>query len=85
MQGVHPVAMAPVVEDGSEVLIESGAILESLLNRYGQGRLRPPLGTPEHARYLQWLHYAEGTAMARFQLEAVQSRRWCLSLKLAGR
>lgn len=74
MQGVHPVAMAPVVEDGDEVLIESGAILETLLNRYGGGRLRPPLESSEHARYLEWLHYAEGTAMARFQLEAVQSR-----------
>lgn len=74
LQPSHPVAMAPVVEDGGDVMIESGAILETLLNRYGEGRLRPPVGTREHVRYLEWLHYAEGTAMARFQLEAVQSR-----------
>lgn len=74
LQPAHPVAMAPVVEDGGDVMIESGAILETLLNRYGKGRLRPPVGSSEHIRYLEWLHYAEGTAMARFQLEAVQSR-----------
>jgi glutathione S-transferase len=74
MQGAHPTPMAPVVEDGGDVLIESGAILETLLNRYGGGRLRPAVTSPEHPRYLEWLHYAEGTAMARFTMEAVSVR-----------
>lgn len=74
MQGAHPVPMAPVVEDGGDVMVESGAILETLLNRYGEGRLRPAVGSPAHVRYLEWLHYAEGTAMARFALEATSAR-----------
>ena len=55
-------------------MIESGAILETLLNRYGGDGLRPPISAAEHPRYLEWLHYAEGTAMSRFALEAVQAR-----------
>lgn len=67
----HPYAMAPVVRDGAEWLVESGAILETLLNRYGRGRLRPAVGSPEHPVYLQWLHFAEGTLLARSQQEAM--------------
>jgi glutathione S-transferase len=74
LQGVHPCAMAPTVVDGDDVLIESGAILETLLNRHGDGRLRPALATPEHARYLEWLHFAEGSFMPRMVQEAAQSR-----------
>ena len=72
MQGVHPHAMAPTVVDGDDVLIESGAILETLLNRYGEGRLRPAVSAPEHARYLEWLHFAEGSFMPRTILEIYQ-------------
>jgi glutathione S-transferase len=52
---------APVIEDGDVVVTESGAIVEYLLDRYGDGRLRPPAGTPEHLAYRHWLHAAEAT------------------------
>jgi glutathione S-transferase len=68
----HPYPMAPIVADHGTLLAESGAILETLLNRYGEGRLRPAIDAPEHPAYLEWLHFAEGTAMARFSMEAVQ-------------
>jgi glutathione S-transferase len=67
----HPYAMAPVVRDGDQWLVESGAILETLLNRYGHGRLRPAPESPDHPAYLQWLHFAEGTLLARSQQEAM--------------
>jgi glutathione S-transferase len=67
----HPFGMAPVVRDGEELLIESGAILETLLNRYGKGRLRPALDAPNHHAYLEWLHFAEATAFQRFEKEMV--------------
>lgn len=63
LRAVHPLGKSPVIEDGDLRLAESGAIVEYLVDRYGQGRLRPPTGTPEHLRYLQWLHFAEGTIM----------------------
>jgi glutathione S-transferase len=64
--------MAPVVRDGDDLLIESAAILETLLNRYGKGRLRPEVGSSNHAAYLEWLHFAESTAFPRIQQELIQ-------------
>jgi glutathione S-transferase len=52
----------PVLEDGDVTLGESGAILEYVLERYGDGRLAPPIGSPLRAPFLYWLHFAEATA-----------------------
>jgi glutathione S-transferase len=52
----------PYIEDGSTSLSESGAIVQYVLERYGNGRLEPPVGSKERAAYLFWLHFAEGTA-----------------------
>jgi len=57
-----PLGKLPTIEDGSVVMCESGAIVEYVLERYGGGRLAPAVGSPERARYLQWLHFAESTA-----------------------
>ncbi len=58
---VSPMGKAPVIEDGDVTVSESGAIVEYLLDRYGDGRLRPPTGTREHLAYRHWLHAAEAT------------------------
>jgi glutathione S-transferase len=63
LRQVHPLGKSPVITDGTLTLAESGAIIEYLVDKYGGGRLAPPLGTSEHLRYLYWLHYAEGSAM----------------------
>jgi glutathione S-transferase len=63
LRAVHPLGKSPVIQDGDLVLAESGAIIEYLLERYGNGRLVPARGTNEHVRYLQWMHFAEGTLM----------------------
>ncbi len=73
-RALHPFAHAPVVTDGDLTLVESGAIVEWLLARYGAGRLVPTPGSVEHARYLQWLHIAEGTAMANLTAEWIAER-----------
>jgi glutathione S-transferase len=57
-----PLGKLPTIEDGEVVMCESGAILEYVLERYGEGRLAPAVGSPERATYLQWLHFAESTA-----------------------
>jgi glutathione S-transferase len=76
-----PTGKLPTLVDGDVVMCESGAIVEYLLERHAPGRLAPPLGSPERARYLQWLHFAEGTAfpplgiivwLARYRGEAGQ-------------
>jgi glutathione S-transferase len=58
---LHPLGKLPVLKDGELVLFESGAILQHLLERYGEGRLEPKLGTPERSLHWQWFHYAEAT------------------------
>jgi glutathione S-transferase len=57
-----PTGKLPTIVDGDVTMSESGAIVEYILERYGQGRLTPRVGTRERARFLQWLHFAESTA-----------------------
>lgn len=63
LKAIHPLGKAPVLKDGELVLIESGAIIEYLIQRYGNGALVPAAGTTAYYHYLQWMHYAEGSAM----------------------
>lgn len=74
LRTVHPLGKAPVVTDGGRTLAESGAILEYLVDTYGQGRFRPPEGTDERLRYTFWMHYAEGSAMPPLLLKLVATR-----------
>jgi glutathione S-transferase len=71
---VHPLGKSPVITDGSSTIAESGAIIEYLVDRYGDGRLIPPASTPERLRYAYWLHYAEGSAMPPLLLKLVFDR-----------
>lgn len=56
-----PSGKLPVIEDDGATIFESGAILEYILERYGEGRLAPPVGTTGRGHYLQWIHFAEST------------------------
>jgi glutathione S-transferase len=71
LRAVHPLGKSPIITDGDATLAESGAIVEYLVDRYGQGRLVPPKGTPERLRYTYWLHYAEGSAMPPLVLKLI--------------
>ncbi len=57
-----PLGKLPVIEDGDVTICESGAIVEYILERYGDGRLAPAIGSPLRGEFLQWIHFAEGTA-----------------------
>lgn len=71
LRKVHPLGKSPVITDGELTLAESGAILEYLVQRYGDGRLKPAPGTPDALRYLYWMHYAEGSLMPPLLLKLV--------------
>ena len=71
LRAVHPLGRAPIVADGDRTLAESGAIVETLVERYGLGRLAPPAGTPERERYTYWMHYAEGSVMPAVVLRLI--------------
>lgn len=60
-RALNPVGKVPALRDGSLSMFESGAMLEYILERYGDGRLRPGPGTPSAAEYLQWSWFAEAT------------------------
>ena len=71
---VHPLGKSPVVTDGDLTLAESGAIVEYLVDKYGNGALVPKAGTPERVRYGYWLHFAEGSAMPPLVMKLVFNR-----------
>lgn len=74
LRAVHPLGKSPVISDGDIVVAESGAIVEYLVDTYGQGRLKPAPGTEDARRYTYWLHFAEGTAMPPLLMSLVFSR-----------
>jgi len=59
----HPLGRVPVLEDGEVSIFESGAIVEYVMARYGDGGLKPAVDAPEFPEYLQWFHYCEGMMM----------------------
>jgi len=63
LKQVHPLGKSPVIEDGKRKIAESGAIVEYIIETYGNGRLRPKPGTDDYWKYVEWMHYAEGSAM----------------------
>jgi len=74
LRAVHPLGKSPVITDGALTLAESGAIIEYVVGRYGGGRLVPAAGTPDHLRYIYWMHYAEGSAMPPLLFKLVFDR-----------
>ena len=72
---IHPLGKSPVITDDGLVVAESGAIVEYLVDTYGQkSGPRPAPGTPERLRYNYWLHFAEGSAMSPLLLKLIFTR-----------
>ncbi|WP_392482030.1 glutathione S-transferase family protein [Nostoc sp. C110] len=74
LREVHPLGKSPVITDAENTVAESGAIIEYIVERYGNGQLIPSSGTPERLRYTYWLHYAEGSAMPPLVMNLVFNR-----------
>jgi len=74
LTAVHPLGKSPVLVDDGQTVFESGAIVDYLIRHHGEGRLQPSSGWPEHEIYLQWLHYAEGSAMLPLMLKLYVGR-----------
>jgi glutathione S-transferase len=63
LKQIHPLGKSPVIEDDGRVIAESGAIIDYVLRRYGNGRLAPAPSDPDFEDYVHWMHYAEGSGM----------------------
>ena len=79
---IHPLGKSPVIEESGDsasggrgrVIIESGAITEYLCERHGGGHLVPERGSDDHISHLEWLHFAEGSAMTPILLRIYTAR-----------
>ena len=63
-KALHPIGSAPVITDGDLVLAESGAIVDYIIAKYGNGRLVLRTDDPDFAQFLYWFHFANGTLQA---------------------
>ncbi len=79
LSAVHPLGKSPILEDGPLKIAESGAIVEYVIATHGKGRLGPAQGSPEWPAFIEWLHYAEGSAMLPLMLNL-----YVMRLKEAG-
>jgi glutathione S-transferase len=77
-KALHPIGAAPVITDGDLVLAESGAVVEYIVARHGNGRLAPKADHPDFAPFLYWFHFANGTLQANMGRNMILNR-----LKLA--
>lgn len=57
-----PSGRYPVLYDGETMISESGAVVQYILEKYGNGRLQPSIDAPERAAYLYWFHFSEASA-----------------------
>jgi glutathione S-transferase len=74
LKAIHPLGKSPVISDDGTVIAETGAIIEHVVERYGNGRLIPAPGSAERRRYIYWLHAAEGTVMPLLVMTLVFNR-----------
>ena len=74
LKQVHPLGKSPVITDGGKTIIESGAIIDYVIRRYGKGRMQPAPETAVYDEYVQWMHYAEGSAMLPLMLNLYAAR-----------
>ena len=62
LKAIHPLGKSPVITEDGHAIAESGAIIDYIVRRHGQGRCCPPQDGHDYDHYVQWLHYAEGSA-----------------------
>jgi glutathione S-transferase len=85
LKSIHPLGKSPVISDDGRVVIESGAIIDYIIRHHGAGRLQPDPTTPAYDDYVQWLHFAEGSAMLPLLLKLYVSRLGAAAAPLSPR
>ena len=63
LKNIHPLGKSPVITGDGRIVTESGAIVDYIIRHHGNGHLQPASSSPEYDDYVQWMHYAEGSAM----------------------
>ncbi len=68
LKAIHPLGKSPVIELDGKVITESGAIVELLISKFAP-HLAPDEQSAAYSDYLQWIHFAESSAMLPFLLK----------------
>lgn len=74
LKAVHPLGKSPLIEIDGRVIEESGAIVQVLCERYGNGSWLPTAGSDDALRHLELMHFAEGSVMTPILLQIYTSR-----------
>jgi glutathione S-transferase len=74
LKAIHPLGKSPILEDGTVKLAESGAIVEYLCAKYGEGQFCRAYGDTDWPAYIEWVQYAEGSAMLPLMLSMYVGR-----------
>ena len=72
LKTIHPLGKSPVIEWNGKVIIESGAIIELLIQKLAP-QLAPDVNDPDYVDYLQWIHFSESSAMVPYLLKIFNS------------
>jgi glutathione S-transferase len=64
-RAINPMGKVPALYDNDALIVESTAIMEYLMQRFGPSTLSVSPDDAEYADYLQWLHMAE-SGMANY-------------------
>jgi len=73
-KALHPIGAAPLITDGELVLAESGAVIEYIVAKHGNGRLALAADHPDFAQFLYWFHFANGTLQPAMGRNMILSR-----------
>ncbi|MEM6828365.1 MAG: glutathione S-transferase [Pseudomonadota bacterium] len=74
LKALHPMQIAPLIEDGDVLLGESGAIVEYIVGKYApETDLVPGPDHPDFADHLYWFHFANATFMTNGMMQIAVS------------
>lgn len=62
-KALHSSGTAPVITDDGLALAETGAIVDYIVAKHGNGRLTLPVDHPAFADFLYWYHVGNGSLM----------------------
>ncbi len=70
LKALHPMQIAPLIEDGDVLLGESGAIVEYIIGKYApETSLVPGPDHADFADHLYWFHFANATFMTNGMMQ----------------
>ncbi|MCG9493530.1 glutathione S-transferase [Acinetobacter pittii] len=72
LKNIHPLGKSPVIELNGKVIVESGAIVEILIEKFAP-QLMPAKDSDSYLDYLQWIHFSESSAMVPYLLNIFNS------------